>query len=332
MDNNSKMEQKDENEASKYKLTGWQLFWLIFTCLFVAISPILATFPFGYRSFENTSNFANTIGGITSPIVGLIAAFLVYRALQAQIAANEEITRQFKKQQKADYDQKKILVRQNFEQTFFNMLDLHIAIVEQLKIDSGDLETKIESKFHLPFGNRNKKPLEKRDIFQGAYDILIRYIEKADAHYTKNSSMALENFPLESFLDKNDNLNGSTYKSVYREMFKILNTDLGHYYRNLYRIVKMIHKQDFLESSEKNDAIRYFYTSIVRSQLSDYEIRWLFFNGLSEFGEKFKPLIIEYSFLKILDLNTEPQIVKLKPFYDHPHDKAFKNIRPDIEV
>ena len=50
----------------------------------------------------------------------------------------------------------------------------------------------------------------------------------------------------------------------------------------------------FLEKKEK-----YNYTSIVRSQLSDYELIILFYNCLSENGcEKFKPLVETYAIFK----------------------------------
>lgn len=295
------------------------------------IAPFFLTRKAGFISFENTGQIGDTIGGITSPIIGLLGAYLVYKALQAQIDANSEIAKQFKEQQRADYEQKKILVRQNFEQTFFNMLDIHISIVEQMRVDKGKLQKEMDRKFGEEQTEWRSQILEKREVFRGAYDVLISSIEKADDWHIYNNISVHKTFPIETYMVE-DQLSGSTVKSVYREVFKVLNTDLGHYYRNLYRIVKMIHKQNFLESAEKNDAIKYFYTSIVRSQLSDYEIHWLFFNGISEFGEKFKPLIIEYSFLKILDHSTDPQITKLRRFYEHPEDRAFKNTRVEIEI
>jgi hypothetical protein len=55
---------------------------------------------------------------------------------------------------------------------------------------------------------------------------------------------------------------------------------------------------------EKHHAIKYKYTSILRAQLSDYELLWLFYNGISRNGKlKFKPLIEEYSLLKTIPIN-----------------------------
>lgn len=45
----------------------------------------------------------------------------------------------------------------------------------------------------------------------------------------------------------------------------------------------------------------YEYTSMLRAILSRYELVWLYYNGLSEYGcEKLKPLIERYAMLKNL--------------------------------
>ena len=72
-------------------------------------------------------------------------------------------------------------------------------------------------------------------------------------------------------------------------------TILDHYFRNLYRIIKFVDESPLLLDIHE----RYQYTSIVRGQLSRYELLWLFYNGLSVYGnDKFKPLIEKYALLK----------------------------------
>ncbi len=44
---------------------------------------------------------------------------------------------------------------------------------------------------------------------------------------------------------------------------------------------------------------KYRYIAIIRAQISDYELLWLFYNCLSKNGaDKFKPYIEKYSFYK----------------------------------
>ena len=66
---------------------------------------------------------------------------------------------------------------------------------------------------------------------------------------------------------------------------------LDHYFRSLYRVIKYIDDYKFINRDKK-----YEYTSIVRANLSKYELLILFYNCLSANGkDKFKPLIERYA-------------------------------------
>jgi hypothetical protein len=67
-------------------------------------------------------------------------------------------------------------------------------------------------------------------------------------------------------------------------------SDFGHYFRTLYHLIEFI-DQSFIDEKA-------YYVGIVRAQLSTDELTLLFYNGLSEQGENFKPLIEKYALLK----------------------------------
>ena len=48
---------------------------------------------FGF-SFDKTGPIGDTIGGITAPFVGLLAAFLVYKSFMAQLEANKILSKE----------------------------------------------------------------------------------------------------------------------------------------------------------------------------------------------------------------------------------------------
>lgn len=74
-------------------------------------------------------------------------------------------------------------------------------------------------------------------------------------------------------------------------------TYFDHYFRLLYRILKFVKDTPLI--TEFDD--EYEYTSMLRAVLSRYELVWLYYNGLSEYGvEKLKPLIERYAMLKNL--------------------------------
>ncbi len=69
---------------------------------------------------------------------------------------------------------------------------------------------------------------------------------------------------------------------------------LVHYFGNLYTIINFVHNESIVN--------RKFYTDIIRSQLSPYELLLLFYYGLSGKGkEELYPLVNSYSLLKNID-------------------------------
>lgn len=66
---------------------------------------------------------------------------------------------------------------------------------------------------------------------------------------------------------------------------------LGHYFRLLYNLVKLIKRTERID--------RQFYCNLIRAQMSSDELSLLFYNCLSSYGSvKFKPLVEEFALLK----------------------------------
>ena len=77
---------------------------------------------------------------------------------------------------------------------------------------------------------------------------------------------------------------------------------LGHYFRNLYHIIKLVKYSDIDE--------KYRYTSLVRAQLSSHELLMIFYNCLTiNSVEKFKPLVEEFRLFK--NMPTEELVYPL---------------------
>jgi hypothetical protein len=79
------------------------------------------------------------------------------------------------------------------------------------------------------------------------------------------------------------------------EQFLHRHANVGIYFRNLYRIVKFVHE------NEVGD--KFSLTGLLRAQLSDDELLLIFYNGLSEHGKKFKPLMERYALLEHLNVS-----------------------------
>lgn len=95
-------------------------------------------------------------------------------------------------------------------------------------------------------------------------------------------------------------------RRLYEQFYHANGAHLDHYFRSLYHIIK------YIDQSSASDARQY--TSLVRAQLSPSELQLLFYAGLSEQGEKFKPLIEKYALLEQLPTN-QPAILTRRTLY-----------------
>ncbi|WP_242321381.1 putative phage abortive infection protein [Bacillus cereus group sp. BfR-BA-01312] len=117
-----------------------------------------------------------------------------------------------------------------------------------------------------------------------------RYFEKdasVNHEYIIEFKMGFHNSPLME-------LKREAYESLYKKHENII----GHYYRNLYRIVKLIQNTTFNKESKKRDnEEKRMYRGILRAQLSSFELLMLFYNiSYSEKGKKFKELVAGINF------------------------------------
>lgn len=87
---------------------------------------VLTEESISFVSFIGKGEIGDTIGGITSPFIGLISAILVYLALKAQIDANIQVSSQFQ--------------LQKFENQFYEMIRLHKENVNEMTIKGYDKE------------------------------------------------------------------------------------------------------------------------------------------------------------------------------------------------
>ncbi|MDQ0592084.1 hypothetical protein QFZ37_000453 [Chryseobacterium ginsenosidimutans] len=88
--------------------------------------------------------------------------------------------------------------------------------------------------------------------------------------------------------------NQDNFDHAYKIFYKF-NYIFGHYFRNIFLILKTIDEEEFTADYKRNYLIQKKYAEIIRSQLSEHELAILFYSSLHELGIKeFKPLIEKY--------------------------------------
>ncbi|MBL4974829.1 putative phage abortive infection protein [Bacillus halotolerans] len=230
-----------ENEK-KDKWYGNENFWMwagITACGLALIIPfaiLLFTNNFSLEGINGLGTFGDFFGGTTVGLFNLSSILLVLTAVIMQRKELEQTRNEF-------VQTNKTLIKQQFDNTFFNMINLHNEIVRTTNIG----ETIGKSVFKNILNNINRR-------FKGS------------------------NKSYESLLDSYE-----YYYSNYDYIF-------GHYFRNMYRIVKFIDEADLDLNEKKN------YIGILRAQLSTSELSLVFYNALSDKGDKFRKLIQKHEF------------------------------------
>ncbi|MBQ7424111.1 MAG: putative phage abortive infection protein [Prevotella sp.] len=224
---------------------------------------------------QSRGTFGDKFGAVNSLFSGLAFAGLIYTIYLQQEELRlqrEELqqTRQEMNRQTREFDeQNKTLQIQRFENTFFNMMGLLQDVLHGLSINTSrpnmSKSRDFSGRIHRDW-QQESITLTGRQVFEETYSgtgICLTNLIKAKGIEGYNESNAI---------------------SLY-----------DHYFRLLYRIMKFVDTSSALSDHE----IRYQYMAMLRSQLSRYELIWLYYNGLSNNGyEKLKPLIEKYSMLK----------------------------------
>jgi hypothetical protein len=159
-------------------------------------------------------------------------------------------------------DQNETFTKQKFDSAFFQMLNLHHEIVKGMDVPwQGKIWT-------------------GRDCFMIFIEAIKRKLE-TEKFVKQKTTSAWERPAMEM---------------AYLEVYEGYQGDIGHYFRNLYNIVKFVDRSDVKDKK--------FYTNLIRAQLSSNELLLLFYNCASPPGrerdgkEKFRPLVEKYALLK----------------------------------
>lgn len=236
-----------------------------------------------FVSGENTrGTFGDQFGAVNALFSGLAFTGLIYTIIlqRRDLAMQRDdlrlqreelvLTRQEMEEQTAEFEkQNETLKIQRFENTFFNMLSQFQEVVNNLNVRYRKYRVDYE--------------YSGREIFSDSFEKapIIVDLPSGGSQTTHYDGMRIT--------IKNNGLDGYE-KADAPAIF-------DHYFRLLYRILKFVKDTSLITEFDGE----YEYTSMLRAILSRYELVWLYYNGLSSYGnEKLKPLIERYAMLKNL--------------------------------
>lgn len=255
------------------KLNSNFILWL--AAIILAVTPVIVyIITLNVSGFAESSRdfgiFGDYIGGTVGTIVGIISIYLLYKTYTSQVlfARNQAIVEK----------------RQQFESTFFNLLERQQSLREQLECKIGE------------------------EHFQ-SFSYLKRMREEL------SDALACLNYREEEVTVENKILLKNIVNQLYLDFFIPNVSHLGHYFRHLYHIIK------YVDESNLQDAKQY--VDILQAQLSNDELYLLAINGISNYGRrKMLPLMDKYSLLENFNANDDMLIVKLLSiFYTNTENK-----------
>tara|TARA_R110002049_G_scaffold107234_5_gene254855 strand:- start:155 stop:1030 length:876 start_codon:yes stop_codon:yes gene_type:complete len=231
---------------------------------------------------EKAAQFGDFIGGIVGSFWALAGVILFYvalieqrkdfltnsKVLDAQVEAlNTQINEfmlqkeELKLTREVFIKQSNTLQKQQFESTFFSLLNLHHLIVNSMSCKE--------------YPQNNHIATDGRDCFNVYYTLFKSDYDKAKLQNSSSSEFEVVDHAFKKFY--------SNHRS-----------NLDHYFKNLYNTIKFIQNSNLEDKS--------YYVSIVKAQLSNNEIMFLFYNIIVNMENiDFKLLLKECDFFNSLD-------------------------------
>ncbi len=264
-------------ERSAFLLIWIGVTLIILTTLFYSFDSLKSFF------WDRFGDYGELIGGIVGSLWSLAGVILFYEALRFQRTElkmqrhelelqRHEIIEQTEQQRMQNIT----LAHQAFENTFFQLMTLHNEIVESISMEINEQGILNEN------GTLKLKIINGRKCFVQYYNLFKRYFH----------------FSLEEINTKDLNVDmvEELVDNSYILFFEDSQANLGHYFRNLFAIIK------YVDTTSPKDKL--FHIELIRAQLSNYELLLIYFHCLSRLGIKYKKLMEKYGF-----------------FYNLPHDE-----------
>lgn len=253
-------------------------------------------------TLEITGQFGDSFGVLTSLFAGM-SVILIYMTLSAQ-RKELELTR----------DQIRYQQLENSLFQMFNSLDEIVSSINMAVTSSSS----VSPSFKKIAGA--KKQVEGRSSFYYVAEVFKElYLDKIRQIKLSGSLQSQSETYKSKYLSKEGMVNhDKVIRDIYSIMWKEIRAGYSHYFRYLYRILKVIDESG-LDEGQKESLSR-----VVRAQLSDYELLIIFYNCYSPYGTNLVPYVKRY---EILDNLTKDLLIK-----DTNHYVLLKEFRKKEEA
>jgi len=215
----------------------------IVTAVIVTIVIIGLWFVTYYALKDKPSTDRGTFGDMFGSINALFSGLALTGIILTILLQRKELKLQRKElidTRQEFKTQNETLKIERFENTFFNLLNQHHQIVNA--IDYRYYKNKTMAWGGGPIRMDEEKEavvINRRDVFLYRYNIMVAELKKTPRQY----------------------------EDIYLKSYEAVQTDLGHYFRNLYRMIKLVDTTDFFYDIKKVSAEEIFKTNTIVIQV-----------------------------------------------------------------
>ncbi len=241
---------------------------------------------------EKFGQIGDFFGGVLNPLFSFMALLGVLYTIRTQGKELREAREETRIANRIQDKQTAVFERQNFESVFFRLIDVHARTAERIRSD-GDSKSGLNG-----------------------FEVIVRAVLEAygdnQFHAELNKRTPKPQYEVEGEAEEQDR--GYMEQAVKYGIQSSDKVQLSQYYRNIYQILKLIDGFKLSSGDEhiggktrRQLRLEYFqrrqYCNFLRAQLSDDELKLLFFNCITDSGAGLKLYVERYSLLKHLHMS-----------------------------
>lgn len=234
--------------------------------------------PFAFRyleggttaKYEVLATAGDWLAGTSAPFFSVAVSLLMYGAYKIQKKELRLTRKEMKQTRKEFKTQNETLKRQEFETTFFHLLELHHQIVESILYKSAS-----------------------KEIYQGRQFVSFAYSElKRDYE-----NYYLQFYALPTINEVSpEQFDSKCLQTVFSKNFPAIERNMGHYFKNFFQTLRLLDKS-ILNAEEKIDFAKLLIAQLTNDELCLLYYQCIYDDENIEFGE----LVRRYGFFDTID-------------------------------
>lgn len=315
---------RTEKDKSQFDWLSRNLVWVLFAIM-AAAALLAGAAVLIFRAYIGGEIVSSEVsqwgqagdffGGILNPVFGFLTIValvltLLLQSKELKMSREElELSRtELAKSAEALNNQNKAIEQQSFEQTFFAWLSTYREILGEVRNKEGESgRNALRAFWYADLSAENMDGEYSLMRFSTSVDVLPLARACGTTGKYSFSEMTPEDYPVISL--------GAMVG--WAQLYGQQENQLDSLFRVLYRLLRWI---DLLPSERLSQEQKWLYVSIVRSQLSWIEMVYLFYNGYTERGRKFRPIIEKYALFDNLNFESDRVIAIVK---DSPNSTPY---------